>query len=63
MNEENFKIIISCYDKTITINRDHPDITIFEAVEDIVTCLLGLTFNKETIIEGFSKYIEKNEVS
>ena len=60
MSEENFKIIMSCYEKTITINRSYPDISIFDAVEDIVTCLIGLTFSKEQIIRGFSKYIKEN---
>ena len=56
---ENFKVIMSCFDKTITIERDHPDVSIDEVVEDIVACLLGLTFSKEVIIKGFSNYIEE----
>ena len=59
MNEENFKIIMSCYEKTITVDRSYPDISIFDAVEDIVTCLIGLTFSKKQIIKGFSEYIKK----
>jgi hypothetical protein len=58
MSEENFKIIMSCYDKTITVDRNYPDISIFDAIEDVVTCLTGLTFSKEQIIEGFSEYIK-----
>lgn len=60
MNEENFKVVMSCYEKTITVNRNCPDISIFDAVEDIVTCLIGLTFSKEQIIKGFSEYIKEN---
>ena len=60
MNEENFKIIMSCYEKTITVNRNYPDISISDAVEDVVACLIGLTFSKEQIIEGFSEYIKEN---
>ena len=65
-NEKNFEVSMSCYDKSITVTRNHMDISIFEAVEDIVTCLFGLTFSKEQIIKGFSEYIEentKNEIS
>ena len=61
MNEENFKIIMSCYEKTITINRSYPDVSISDAIEDIVTCLIGLTFSKEQIIDGFLKYVKENE--
>lgn len=66
MNDKNFKVTMTCYDKTVTVDRNHMDISIFEAVEDIVTCLFGLTFSKEQIIKGFSEYIEentKNEIS
>jgi hypothetical protein len=64
MNDRNFEVIMSCYDKTITVNRDHPDISINEAIEDIVTCLLGLTFSRDQIIRGFSEYVEaENEIS
>ena len=64
MNDRNFEVIMSCYDKTITVNRDYPHISIGDAIEDVVTCLLGLTFSKEQIIKGFSKYIEsENEIS
>ena len=60
MSEENFKIIMSCYEKTITINRNCSDVSIFDAVEDIVTCLIGLTFTEKQIIRGFSEYIKEN---
>lgn len=60
MNDENFKIVMSCYDKSITVDRNYPDVSIFDAVEDVVTCLIGLTFSKKQIIEGFSKYMKEN---
>ena len=60
MNKENFRIIMSCYEKTITVDRSYPDISIFDAVEDVVTCLVGLTFSKKQIIRGFSEYIKEN---
>lgn len=60
MNDENFKVTMTCYDKTVTVDRNHTDVSIFEVVEDVVTCLFGLTFNNEQIIKGFSKYIEEN---
>lgn len=65
MKNENFEISVSCYDKKVTVNRDYPDVTIYVAVEDVVTCLLGLSFSKEQIIKGFSEYIneEQNEIS
>ena len=60
MKDENFKVVMTCYDKTVTVIRNHMDVSIFEAVEDIVTCLFGLTFSKEQIIKGFSEYIKEN---
>ena len=57
--DKNFEITMSCYDKTIKVSRNNMDISISEAVEDVVTCLLGLTFPKELIIKGFSEYIKK----
>ena len=60
-SEKNFEVTMSCYDKNITVTRNHMDISIFEAVEDIVTCLFGLTFSRDQIVRGFSAYI-RNEI-
>lgn len=57
MEERNFKITLSCYDKTVTIERDYPDITITDAIEDMVAGLFGLTFSQDQIIKGMSEYI------
>jgi hypothetical protein len=58
MIDKNFKVTMECYDKIISIERDHPDITLDDAIEDIATCLLGLTFSKKQIIQGFKEYAE-----
>jgi hypothetical protein len=58
MIDKNFKVTMECYDKIVSIKRDHPDITLDNAIEDVVTCLLGLTFSREQIIQGFKEYAE-----
>lgn len=60
MNEENFKMEMSCYDTKVTIETTS-DITISDAVRNVVTCLLGMTFSKEQIIKAFKEYLEEEE--
>ena len=60
MNEENFKMEMSCYDTKVTIETTS-DITISDTVRNVVTCLLGMTFSKEQIIKAFKEYLEEEE--
>ena len=61
MNDENFKIVMSCYDKSITVNRNYPDVKINDVIEDIVICLKGLTFSDSTILDGFKEFINSQQ--
>lgn len=58
--EQNFKVEMSCYDKTVTIERDYPDITINDAIEDVITGLYGLTFSEDQIHRGMLDYLKEH---
>ena len=68
-NERNFKMTMSCYEKTVTFEVDHADISIEDAIHGFVTCLRGLTWYEDTINHGLLNYLEEytnlldNEVS
>ena len=61
-NDKPFYVKMGAYDKTITIDFDHPDVTIDDAIEAVVGCLYGMTFNKEQIIKGMQRYVEDAEI-
>lgn len=60
MNKEPTKISITTYGETISWEVDHSDIDIYEAINGFVSCLLGATFHKDTILAGMKKFIEED---
>ena len=57
MEEKNFEITMNCYDKTVTVKYDHPDVTINEIMEAITGCMRALTFGEDQIMKMCEDYI------
>ena len=53
------KITMSSYNTTMSWEINHDDVTINDMIEGVVSCLLGLTFHKDTIIKGMKNYIKE----
>ena len=54
------KIIISSYDTTVSWEVPYSDVSLDKMIDGIVGCLIGLTFQKESIINAFKEYAEEN---
>jgi len=54
------KITMTSYDTTVSWEVPDSDIDINRMMEGVVSCLLALTFNKQTILSGMKKYLEEN---
>jgi hypothetical protein len=54
------KITMTSYDTTVSWEIPDSDIDINRMMEGVVSCLLALTFNKQTILSGMKKYLEEN---
>ena len=54
------KIIMSSYDTTVSWEVPYSDVSLSKMIDGIVGCLIGLTFQKESIIEVFKEYVEEN---
>lgn len=64
MNNNNIaeptKITITSYDTTVSWEVPYSDIDINKVLDGVVSCLLGITFTKETILNGMKTYLEEN---
>lgn len=54
------KIIMSSYDTTVSWEVPYSDVSLDKMIDGIVGCLIGLTFQKESIINAFKEYAEEN---
>ena len=54
------KITMTSYDTTVSWEVPDSDIDINRMMQGVVSCLLALTFNKQTILSGMKKYLEEN---
>ena len=54
------KITMTSYDTTVSWEIPDSDIDINRMMEGVASCLLALTFNKQTILSGMKKYLEEN---
>lgn len=54
------KITITSDDITVSWEIPYSDIDINQALDGVVSCLLGITFTKETILNGMKTYLEEN---
>lgn len=54
------KIIMSSYDTTVSWEVPYSDVSLDKMIDGIVGCLIGLTFQKESIINAFKEYVEEN---
>lgn len=59
MNEPT-KITMSSYDTTVSWEVSGSDIDINRMIEGVASCLLALTFNKDTIMVGMKNYLKEN---
>lgn len=59
MNEPT-KITMTSYDTTVSWEVPDSDIDINRMMEGVVSCLLALTFSKQTILSGMKEYLEEN---
>lgn len=53
------KITMSAYDVTTSWENIYNDITIEEILKGVVSCLRGLTFSENTIVEGIANYLDE----
>lgn len=53
------KITITSDDTTVSWEVPYSDIDINKALEGVVICLLGITFTRETILNGMKTYLEE----
>lgn len=51
---------MTSYDTTVSWEVPDSDIDINRMMEGVASCLLALTFNKQTILSGMKKYLEEN---
>jgi hypothetical protein len=51
---------MSSYDTTVSWEVPYSDVSLSKMIDGIVGCLIGLTFQKESIIEVFKEYVEEN---
>lgn len=54
------KIQMSAYDTKVTYELPYSDTNIYEMINGVVTCLYGLGWLKNTIIEGMKEFIFEN---
>ena len=60
--DKNFKMTMSCYDKMITYETDHADVTVEEVMNGVLACMIGLTWHESVILKGLLSYLEDHEI-
>ena len=55
------KITMSSYDTTVSWEVDHDDVTTHEMLKGFVSCMIGLTFSKDSVIQAMKDYLEDEE--
>jgi hypothetical protein len=56
------KITIENYGKKMSVETDYEDARIDEYIDIFYGLLVSVTFNEETIINGFKQFIEAKEL-
>lgn len=57
MEEKNFEIIMCCYEKTVTVKFNHPDVSSSGVMEAIVGCMRTLTWSDDQIENMCAEYL------
>ena len=50
-------IQMKAYDTTVTYELENSDRNISELIHGFVTCCIGLTWHRDTILEGLKDYV------
>lgn len=51
-------ITIKAWDTTVSVEKPTSEVTISEYIEAVYSCLIGIGFNHDTILEGMNDFAE-----
>lgn len=54
---------MQCYDRKVTVEINHSDISASDAIESFYAVMIGHTWLPETIIKAMKEFIEEHELS
>ena len=59
MEDKNFSMSMTSYDKTATVKYDYPDVTSADVMQAVVGCMRALTWSDEQILAMCIDYVEE----
>lgn len=60
MEDKNFSISMTAYDKTATVKYDYPDVNSSDVMQAVVGCMRALTWSDDQILTMCINYIEEH---
>jgi hypothetical protein len=59
MEEKNFNMSMTAYEKVVTVEYTHPDVSSSDVMEAIVGCMRALTWSDDQILTMCIDYIKE----
>ena len=60
IEDKNFSISMTAYDKTATVEYDYPDVNSSDVMQAVVGCMRTLTWSDDQILTMCINYIEEH---